>query len=307
VGDKGRLVVPLDSSFAALKPFILDISEELPKTPDLVIIRIEFERRGANPRLLIDFIPYAPGILSFPVLDFLFPDLKLSDDPLEIMPTSETMFSPETVLPKLSVQVASILTPSQMTLSEPASPLAVPGTSLLIFGTTALILLILSLGIVCSLWGRRHFREFWERLRRRRLLRGMTKFLRRLKQECGLAKEKNPGHFLTLLSVEARDFLSFFTGFNCRPLTAREFLDLPLNNMALDPACLCRLFRGWDNLRFSGQAVGMADVFRALDEMESLIAVLDKAEREKLFTIPFQDMKQALIQVESFPTAGEGL
>jgi hypothetical protein len=287
VGDSARLVVPLGPSFAGLAPFVWDTPEELPEAPDLVIRRIELERRGGNIRLLIDFTPFAPGALSLPALEFIS--------------------SPDTSLPPFTVHVASILNPSQMTLSEPASPLAVPGTSILIYGTSLLLLLAFSLGIGGSLWGRRHFREFWERIRRRRLLRGMLRFLRRLKQECDLAKDKNPGYYLTLLSVESREFLTLFTGFNCRSLTAGEFLELPLEEPGLDPACLCRLFRAWDTLRFSGQGMEMADLFRALDEMGGLVAVLDKAEKEKLIQKPLQDTKQDLAQAGVLPHGKEGL
>jgi len=69
VGDAGRLVVPLGPVFASIEPFVLETPGKLPETPDLVIRRIELERRGAGARLLIDFIPYAPGNLAFPPLE----------------------------------------------------------------------------------------------------------------------------------------------------------------------------------------------------------------------------------------------
>ena len=272
VGDPGRLIVPLSPYLSGIEPFILEALGDLPQAPDLVIRRIELERRGESSRLLIDFVPYAPGTLILPALDFL-------------------------PLPNLEVQVSSILTPSQMTLSEPASPLAVPGTSFLIYGTFTLVLILLALGIAGSLWGRSHFREFWERLRRRSLLRGMTKFLRRLKQDCGLEKNEGPEYYLSLLSAESREFLSLFTGINCRPLTSGEFLELPQKDTALDPACLCRIFRTWDTLRFSGQGMEMADAFQALDEMDTLIAVLDKAEREKFLPKSFHSTAKAAGEV----------
>lgn len=260
VGDSGRLVVPLGTSFA-MPPFILDTPDELLQAPNLVIRRIELERRSGNSRLLIDFIPYEPGSLSLPAFGFLFPD--------------------EAVLPPLKVQVASILNPSNMNLSEPASPLAVPGTSFLIYGSSVLILILISLGIGCSLWSRRHFSEFWERLYKRHLLRGMMKFLRRLKQECGPGKNAEPAQYLSLLSSQSREFFSLFSGINCRSLAASEFLELPLDS-GLEPVNLCRLFRTWDTLRFSGRGMELADLFLALEEMEALTAALDRAERERL-------------------------
>jgi hypothetical protein len=269
VGDSGRLVVPLGRAFARIDPFILDVSEKLPETPELLIRRLELERRpgGGGARLLIDFIPYASGVLSIPDLEIL----------------SQGEGTEPLVLSGLEVQVASILNSSQMTLSGPAPPIAVPGTSFLIYGTIIIFTVLLCLGIGISLWGRRHFKDLWELFRRRRLLRTMAKFLRCLRQECSLEKEGEAGYYLTLLSKEFREFLSLFSGINCRSLTPGEFLELPLSQtaLALGPVYLCWLFQNWETLRFSGKRMEMAEMLSALDDVERLIAALDKEEREK--------------------------
>jgi hypothetical protein len=267
VGDRGRLVVPLGQAFMGVEPFVVEAPEKLPRTPDLVIHRIELERRGGTPRLLLDFIPYAPGTLFFPSL--AFPSLS-----------AESL-----TLTGLSAEVASILDPSQAALSEPVPPLAVPGTSLLIYGTARAVLAFLFLVIGGSFWGRRHFREFWERFRRRHLLRVMARFLKRLGMEGTPEKNGKPGFLLTLLSGEFREFLSLFTGINCRSLTAGEFLELPLGrndtgSPLLTPDFLCRLFRSWDTLRFSGRDIERPDLLSALAEVEKFIGALDRAERE---------------------------
>ena len=276
VGDRGRLVVPLGAAFRELSPFVVEGPGELPQTPDLVIRRLELERRGGSTRLLIDFIPYATGTLYLPPLDFLFYEEDL--DPL----------------PPLRVHITSILSSSEMALSAPAPPLAVPGTSLLVYGTGILLLLLVSLGIGCSLLGPRFFREFWERLRRRYRLYIMNRFLRRFKQECGLAENPNPGFYLTILSAKMREFLTFFTGYNCQSLTAMEFLELPLSAEALDPWRLCQMFRTWDTLRFSGQGLEMTDLFEAIDDVSALIFALDKAEKEKPLPKSFNTAEIAL-------------
>jgi len=263
VGDRGRLVVPLGEAFREAVPFVLEGSGELPQTPDLVIRRIELDRRGGSTRLLIDFVPYATGTLYLPPLGFLFPDEEME------------------LLPPLRVQIASILNPGDMALSAPAPPLAVPGTSLLVYGTGVLVLLLIFIGIGCTLLGPRYFKEFWERLRRRYRLYVMMRFLRRLKQECKLDKNPNPGHYLQILSAKVREFLSFFTGYNCQSLTAMEFLELPLSEIALDPWRLWQMFRVWDTLRFSGQGMEMTDLFNAIDDVSALITDLDKAEKTK--------------------------
>jgi len=263
VGDRGRLVAPLGTAFSEVAPFVLEGPAGLPQTPDLVIRRIELDRRGVHSRLLIDFVPFATGTLYLPPLAFLIPGEE------------DIMF------PLFSVRVASILNPSNMVLSQPALPLAVPGTSLLVYGTGILILLLLSLGIVFSFLGPRFFRELLGRLRRRYRLYIMMRFLRRLKQEYSLDKNPNTGHYLMTLSSRMREFLSFYTGFNCQSLTAMEFLALPLDTTALDRWQLCNLFRAWDTLRFSGQGMEKADLFKAIDDVTALIAVLAKAEKEK--------------------------
>ena len=259
VGDPGRLVVPIGRAFARVEPFVWDNPDKLIDTTDLVIQRIELERRGGVSRVLIDFIPYAPGTLSLPPLEFPSQDVSLLG---------------------LEVQVASILDPSQMVLTEPAAPLAVPGTSLLVYGTLVFVLFLLAMGIAASFWGRRHFRDFLERLRRKYLLRNMMRFLRRLNQECRFEANSSgkkpylPAFYLTRLSTEFREFLTQFTGINCRSLTAGEFLLSPSSFLLPAPYSLCNLFRSWDILRFSGRGMEMADLFVAMLETEKLISVL---------------------------------
>ena len=325
VGDQGRLVVSLGQGLTGVEPFVLEsaggdilsalqsrplssalpipiaVLEKLSENPELLVKRVELERRGGTFRLLVDFIPYAPGILAFP--------------PLEFISSGATIFA----LTGLELQVASILDPSQRILSDPASPLPVPGTNLLVYGTIILILMLLFLFIGGSIWGRHHFRELWEYFRRRRLIRVMAKFLRRLRQESCLEKNGNPGFYLSLLSGEFREFLSYFTGVNCRSLTAGEFIDLPLGYPGQEtsgglagpdtggaaaefraakvaeanwPLFLCSLFRDWDNLRFSGMGVKMTDLFKAIKDTGKFIAALDRAEREKSLSGVFRGLPE---------------
>jgi hypothetical protein len=294
VGDQGRLVVPLGQAFAALDTFVLDIAGDdsqsevlkaLPENSDLLIQRIELERRGGASRLLIDFIPYAPGVLNLPPLNFSSSGSVFLDE--------ESPASNYLKLSGLEVQVASILTQSQMVLAEPAPPLSVPGTSFLVYGSIILVLIFLFLGIGFSFWGSHHFKDLWNRIRRRHLIRVMQKFLRRLRQESCQEKNGNPAYFLSLLAGEFREFLSYFTGVNCRSFSAVEFHSLPLGysaDMSAPPSStwqlfLCDLFRNWDDLRFSGRGIKMIDLFSALKETEKFIIALDREEREKsLFT-----------------------
>ena len=312
VGDQGRLVVPLGQGLAGVEPFVLELPDQGPKAgpglamlqprlplstqpvpagvleklsgdPDLLVRRVELERRGSASRLLIDFVPYITGVIAFPPMEFV-----------------ASGGNPGTIytLTGLQAQAASILDSSQRILSDPASPLPVPGTNLLVYGTLVLVLALVFFGVGGSIWSRRHFSELWEYFRRRRLIRIMMRFLRRLRQESCLEKNGNPGFYLSLLSGELREFLGCFTGVNCLALTAGEFIDLPLaypgGNPASGaaggapeiPACdwplfICDLFRNWDNLRFSGLGVKMTDLFRAIKDAEKLVTALDLAEKER--------------------------
>ena len=278
VGDPGRLVVPLDDSFAELAPFVLEDPVNLPSTPELLIQRVELDRRGGLSRLFIDFIPFAVGTLSFPALEFVL----AGEDPREYSLT----------LSGLHVEIASILNPAWMALSEPAPPLAVPGTGLLIYGSLASILLVLFLAVAGSIWGKRYFRGFSLRLHRKSLLRGMLKYLRRLERESKPGKTGSPEYHLSRLAVRFREFLSVFTGINCRSLTPAEFIELPITRGSpvsgeqppeppLTPVFLRDLFQGWDTLRFSGQDVTTPDLFNALKATERFVLALNRVEREK--------------------------
>ncbi|MDR2076663.1 MAG: hypothetical protein LBP61_07010, partial [Desulfovibrio sp.] len=139
VGDRGRLVVPLGQAFTAAEAFVRSAAGELPEAADVVITRIELENRNGSPRLFIDFIPYAPGVLSLPALVIPVPGGKTLE------------------LSGLKAAAASVLAPHETALSAPALPLSAPGTGLIIYGTAAGILCVLFLGLGLSVWGRRNF------------------------------------------------------------------------------------------------------------------------------------------------------
>ena len=281
VGDSGRLVVPLGQAFSGAEPFVM--AGGFPETPELELKTIELELRGGMARLFIDFVPYVPGTITLPPLSFL-PEAALK------------------ALSGLEIHVTSILDSSNTVLSDPASPLTIPGTSVLVYGTIIPLIFFVFFVIGTSLWGRRNFKEIWERFRRRHLIKSMMKFLRRLKHESFDENKESPMFYLNLLSGEFREFLSFFTGVNCRSLTAGEFLYLSLGYEAMEagseearegrfikeddrrflkPVFLCDLFHTWDKLRFCGRDVDRVDLFLALKETGNFITALDMAEKEK--------------------------
>jgi hypothetical protein len=260
VGDRGRLVVQLGQAFLGADAFVHTAPELLPKADDLVITRIELEQRNGNVRLLIDFIPYAPGIVTFPVIEIP----SSVEEPLRVS--------------GLTASVASILSPQEASLAEPAAPLTVPGTGLLVYGAAAGILFLAILGIGGSIWGRKHFSAFREKWRRRRLLRVMERFLRRLRAESEGGSLHRQMELFSLLSGEFREFLSIFTGVNCRILTPVEFRDLTAGD-TLKGDYLCDLFRRWETLRFSGSKIGRGDLLQVLDELNEFVLSLAKTEK----------------------------
>jgi hypothetical protein len=291
VGDKGQLVTPLGQIFLAAAPFVNTAPETIPQGENLVIRRVELEHRNGSARLLIDFIPYAPGTLNFPPVVISFPGTE-----------------PQTIT-GLSAQVASILDPQEASLSDPAPPLAVPGTGLIVYGTSAAILLVLLAAAGAGIWGRTHFAAYRERFRRRRLLRAMDRYLRWLRTG-EAAESSSPGELFSKLSAEFREFLTLFTGINCRVLTPSEFSEvkvlsskreevkskkdekgaastslpltsyfLPFTSSLLSGTYLSDLFHRWENVRFSGRSVGQEDLSAVLDEVKVFIVALDTAER----------------------------
>ena len=277
VGDQARLLVTLGGDFSHAAPFVRTHPPHLQENAFFVITRIELERRGGTTRLLIDFIPFATGTLYFPPIEFA----SLNEDGLPLK------------LSGLYANVASVLAGESMELSMPAAPLAVPGTGLLIYGSITAVILIVFLSIAVSVWGRRNFEGFWLQFRRGYLLRAMMRFLRRLRHEGNLKKNGNPGIYLGLLAAEFREFLSAFTGINCRPLSPLEFNELLFTRgvsfsagtdrrlpAPLSSDFLCNLFRSWDALRFSGKDVEKSDFFQAVDETEKFVCALREMERE---------------------------
>jgi hypothetical protein len=258
VGDKGRLVFPLGSAFAGIEGRVLQ-GADLSRSRELVISRVELERRGTAARLLVDFQAYAPGLIELP--------------PITIASYTFT---------GLEVNINSILSVEQqgMVLSGPEEPMAAPGTAVLIYGTIigiVLLLLGLTLG---SFWGKTRLGALADMLRRRRVIRAMGKSLRRLRGWNSGGRETET---LEALSAEFRNFLGIITGINCRAMVPREFLGLPSlgPGSALSGAALSALFRRCDTLRFSGAGIEREAVAALLDDFQSLIAALADAEKER--------------------------
>ncbi|MDR0450502.1 MAG: hypothetical protein LBH26_04475 [Treponema sp.] len=284
VGDRARLVVRLGSGFAGTAPFTLEDPAGLPAREDIRIHRLELDSGGGDregggsgtPRLLVDFTPYSPGLIEFPPLP---------------LPGGAGIEG-------LRVNVASVLGEGKeaLVLSEPAPPLAVPGTILLIWLTVPGLLLLGLGGIGGALWARKNLGGVLEIRRKRRLAALMRKTERRFRQS--LAGEGDCQAMLGLVSAEFRAFLGSFTGYNCLAMSAGEFFALPplvspkpsggdggagepLPAAELGGAALGPFFRNLDRLRYGGEKPGAAELSGVLDGLRSFTEGLEKALRGK--------------------------
>jgi hypothetical protein len=311
VGDRARLVVHLGSEFAGIDPFTLEDPAPLPREKDIRIHRLELDYRRGNrepgrnipgakdgsetPRLLVDFTPYRPGLIELPPLS---------------LPGGAGIEG-------LKVNIASILGSGQeaLVLSEPALPLAAPGTMLLIWATVLGLLLLFLGGIGGTLWARKNLGGVMETWRKRRLVALMGKAERRFRQRLS----EGGGDYQAILgfvSAEFRNFLGSFTGYNCLAMSAGEFFTLPsllppkpakndakndakngAKNDAengpgddagelppaveLGGAYLGTFFRNLDRLRYGGESLKAADVSGVLDGIQGFVGSLEKVLRGK--------------------------
>jgi hypothetical protein len=264
VGDRATLVVLLENppeSGAALtgKP---------PAVPDMVIHRVELERRGENGRLLIDFTAYAPGMRELP--------------PFEI---GGILFS------GLRFEIASILGTDETArvLSRPALSLAVPGTGILVYGAVSGIILAVLVFLWALVFGPRRFESWRRRRKRKRLIASLAGMERRMRKKVIRENRaaKNFGDLLNVLAAEFRIFLALFTGENCKAMTAGELSRLAVpepaegDDFSRTGAFLGGFFRRCDDLRFSGAETPKNEFLAILGELKNFIDALNRAERTR--------------------------
>ncbi len=272
VGDRGRLVLPLGAAYAEIEPVVVSEKNLLPSSNELVITRMEIERKTGVPRLLIDFQAYAPGQLQFP--------------PLKIGGYEFT---------GLDVRISSILESGgkgDMVLSDAAPPMAVPGTIVIIYGSIAGIILAVLMLIFTWIWGVPHIRSVRKWRYRKLVLRSLQRSLHKMRNS--IIKNGLSGNsVLTGLSQDFRKFLLFFTQANCFTMVPKEFLSLP---RMMDPGTLkggevyifehpdvlYRIFKKCDDLRFSGDTYGTENVLSVLDDITRFAGAFESLEKESI-------------------------
>ena len=243
VGDRASLILPLPGiatgADAKINPAYI------PSSPDIDIHYAALERRPGGSFLIVEFSAYIPGILELP--------------PLEI---AGEIFS------GLKIEISSILSADEsgMVLSDPALPLAIPGTSLLIYGTMSAVILLMLPTIWILFWGRRRMKTWLAAWKRKRLIASMLGTEKRLRR--ALAKGVPHRNILDILSTEFRNFLACFTGENCRAMTAAEIACLT----GMDGVFLGGFFSHCDAIRFSGGIINGEQTLVMLGDLRRFLA-----------------------------------
>jgi len=265
VGDPASFVLPLPPSEQNEDFFITPYDTDLiPTDPNIDFHRIILERRTTGSRLIIEFTPFASGVLALP-------GIEIGD---------EYFFG-------LTVTVNSLIDiRSDPVLSAPASALAMPGTALMLYGSMA----ILAFFILLTLWfifrGRTVIGKLRKKWKRLRLFKTMKNAEKRLSKALSKGAEKRI--ILDKLSNEFKAFLSILTENDCRAMTAREFIEyfskLPkdLFSAQEDTAYfLGSFFRKCDELRFSGSDIDVKAILHLLSELRLFTCALEKSEKDK--------------------------
>jgi len=253
VGDRASLILPLPGYAAKPDAGTASANSEtslgVTTASGIDIHRALIERRPSGGRLTVEFTAYAPGVLELP--------------PVTV---AGEVFS------GLKIEISSVLEDDAygMVLSGPAPPLAIPGTSLLVYGGIISVICSLSAAFWILIWGRKRIRDSLALWEKKRLLAGMRGTERRLRKT--LARDGGAcRNVLDALSGEFRRFLSGFTGERCTAMTAVEFANI---DAPVDGEFLKNFFKRCDGTRFGGGTISKTDAFSILDDLKRFLTAL---------------------------------
>lgn len=257
VGDRARLIVPLDASLlnSVQRSVVIEAAASLPRTLDVVIRRVELERRPDAIRALIDFTAFVPGDVPLPII--------------EIGPVR---------LEGLRVRISSVLAAEDgnLELSPAEDPLAAPGTAFLIFGGIALLALGAAGSIAFFVRGVPFVRSLSARYRSRRVLRAMRTVIRRWSARLDKAGASgfDATSFFGETSRGLRAYLSDRSGVDCRAFTGAEFQPGILPDRIFvdaDIRFLRGFFRRGDGVRFGNEGIDPHECRSALDVIAAMV------------------------------------
>ncbi|MCL2440744.1 MAG: hypothetical protein FWD14_03310 [Treponema sp.] len=256
VGDPASLIITLPATLQNDTIILTTLDSSLfPSDPNIDFHRIILEKRVTGSRLIIEFTPFIPGNLEFPVIEIggeYFAGLIISVNSL--------INSSSAGAPAGAPAGAHVL-------SGAASVLAMPGTAVMLYGLLILLILIILLTVWFILKGRSVLQKLKERWKRHRLFVSVLNTEKRLQK--ALNKGTNKREILDKISDEFREFLSVLTGKNCRSMTAREFSSefagefTGENN---DSVFLEKFFKTCDELRFSGAVIEIQCIQKLLED-----------------------------------------
>ncbi|MDR2718388.1 MAG: hypothetical protein LBB89_10065 [Treponema sp.] len=259
VGDRASLMLPLPGIAGNGN---IEINPGYISSPDIDIHHVTIERRPTGSFLKIEFSAYTPGILELPPFD-----------------VAGKIFS------GLTVEISSILESGEsgMVLSGPALPLAIPGTSLLIYGTISSGILLMLLTIWVLFRGRAQMKGWLAVWKRRWLLVSMLDMEKRLRK--ALAKGAVCRKILDVISTEFRNFLACFTGENCRAMTAVEIGRLKNREgsevSVPDGEFLGKFFSRCDDIRFSGAEISGDETLAVLGDLRGFLTEMSRSMQKK--------------------------
>jgi uncharacterized membrane protein YgcG len=258
IGDPAVLVVPLpgSSSVGTGDIVLTPLSNNFPVDPDIDFHRIILERRPGGNRLLVEFTSFIPGVIELPAIEIG------GNYYYGLMVTVDSLVDKR----------------SPMTLSSPASSLAMPGTLLMLYGTMALIIVFIFAAIWFFFKGQNFIRKWRAKILRWQQFVSIKTMERRLHK--AVFRGVSSRIILDNLSEKFKKFLSFITGTNCISMSARDFknlrIDLPEEHK-IDPSFLPEFFRYCDELRFSGTNTDFQDILTLLSDMRQFVNALEKA------------------------------
>jgi len=248
VGDPAVLVLPLPATIQNSPDIVLRNGSSLPTSDSIDFHKITLERRTVGSRLMIEFTAFVPGILEFPVIEIggeYFDGLQI------------------TVHSLINSRVAPVL-------SGAASSLAMPGTAAMLYGVMAALAIVI-LGVIWFFYrGRTVLYRLKEKWRYYRLFASMRKNQKSLCRLINKGVDKRV--ILDLLSEQFREFLSLYTGENCRSMTAQEFEN--------EPIPLKYFFSKCDEMRFSGGTTNTEDILAMLDDLRKFLILMEETRKE---------------------------
>jgi hypothetical protein len=270
VGDKAVLILPLPGTAQNSGDIVLSPSSaDFPLHENIDFHKITLERRTGTSRLMVEFTAFAVGLLELPPIE------------IGVDRFSGLSFTVNSITEDAALNEKR----SSLTLSGPASSLAMPGTALMFYGTIAAIIFFILLTIWFFLKGRVFLKKWKEKYKYWKLFNSMKLIEKRLYKNVFKGADKRI--ILDKLSGQFRVFLSIMTGINCRSMTAGNFetreFEMALNNQRImnrfNLSLLGKFFNKCDELRFSGDNIDSQEIINLLDSLRNFIVTMEDNKR----------------------------